>query len=165
MSKAVTVFEPGNKKLFTASTEAFILVLWDNNLSRWNATGDYYKEHNDYSMKLPDPIAKVPGQPKQPDPMHDAKYTATDQGQSKYGTFADEGLEKFAKWVDTIKQVRKENPKNYYEIETMMLGNLQHEKKIDPNKGNNKKRGGKNAGDGAPRSKRKKVVIDEEDEE
>ena len=162
VSTATTVFEAGNKKLFTSSTEAFILVLWDNNLARWTATGQCCRDNDDCGLKLPDPIPKVPGQPKQPDPLHDAKHTSTDLGQNKYGSFAKDGLECFSEWVNKIKKERSENAKNCCEIETMMLGILQAEKKIDLTKGNKK---GKNAGDGATRSKCKMVVIDEEDEE
>ena len=76
-------------KLFPATTEAFMVVMYDNCVEKWEAMA-VWKEQNGAKMKLPRKSNK-----NKDEPIHKTKYTVSDKGQIKWAGWLDIGLQRF----------------------------------------------------------------------
>ena len=162
MSSAMTPHV--NKQLFTCSTEACIPVQVDNNFTKWMNMCEHYAHKKDYKAELPVRKAKVNNQVV-PDPMHDAKYTSPLNGQSKYGTYSEAGLDKFEEFMEMISQRRTEHEEEYKDVEKLFLTNYRAELGIAANtakeEGNQRRRRKPRKDGAAPKKKRKLTKYDE----
>ena len=94
ISRAVFPPDP-NKKLFDISTEAFLVLLWENCFDKWTAALKWLEEN---------PGKKLPKRTKtnKNDPMFQAKYTTQDGGQQRLGGWEAEGIERYNEIYDLI---------------------------------------------------------------
>ena len=165
------------KKLFTASTEAILLVLVDNCYSKWWTMCDFWSK-NGYRADLPDPLTKEQreqmekeGKSKEEieaaanNDMFDAKYTASNAGKCPYGTFSPEGLQLFNQLTEQILARRKENKAEILEFEREYRDGLCERKGISKDgKSTGRKRKGK-AGGVAESKRRSKVAFTHNEDE
>ena len=111
----------GGGLLFTASHEAIVMITLDSNMDKWTATYNYYKEQGSYTAKVPDPPPKDADGNPQPDPYRDVKYTTTAGGQQKYGSFNDEGINRFFELTKRIRDNRKNQSAKFAKFELDFL--------------------------------------------
>ncbi len=78
-------------KLFTASTEAHIVTLYDSNMEVYKNCIDYYKKKGDYNAKLPEKPTKNNGAPSANNKYHVSKYSSTNKGQQEWGSWSKPG--------------------------------------------------------------------------
>lgn len=154
------------KPLFTVSTEAYILIQVENNYSKWLNMCKYYQNQNDFKAKVPKRKEKDADGNTPPDPLHDAKYTTPDAGQSRYGTFSEAGLDKFEQLLKEINDERKKNGDAYRQLEKDFLvkyrAELQIVGKNAREEGNRKRRRNPgNAGEAATKRRRNLGGYDE----
>ena len=157
MSTAESIHAPG-KKLITASTEAFAYAYYDNNLDKWQATCEYYRDEGDYNKKIPDK------KDEKNERYYKAKYTSMESGHKRFGTFSDEGLEVFNKVRHEIKTIRETDDDvraSYYALEIEFLTRYRASKGLvaksakEEKKLKSKKR---KAGDGGEKTAPKKRI-------
>lgn len=152
MSRAASEFSP-TKQLVTPSHEAFIYVMFVNNQVRWGAAFEHYKKKADWSANLPKQVKKSTNERgeriKAVDPFYDAKFTCSDSGQNRFGTFSQEGIDLYKQMTAEIKEDRRgENrAEEIMELEKMVLNAIRKDHKVSGDGG--AKRKTKNAGDGA----------------
>ena len=159
----------GNKKLFTTSTEAFIVTIYDSNHNKWTNMFEYYASENNYRATLPGKKSKQwrKDNPGQLDPYHDAKYTRQDGGQLEFGSFSDEGMAFYGEVGQEISKRRKEHPKEYLDFEAkfrprlrQILGRPEEAANEDKKKGKK----GRKTGEGGGQVKKRKIITFDDDE-
>lgn len=161
----------GGKSMFPPSTEAFVVVEYDNNFGRWTNTVNFYQQKgNNFKTTLPPKKDKEQKEAAdyKGDPLHDGKYTSSSSGQKRFGTYSVLGLEVFAKFQKILKQNAKQNAKAIEQFETKFLEKLKVEDAIgDDGLPTNKKNGKKRKIPGDGPKKRQKVTIstDSDDED
>ena len=87
-------------KLFTAATEAFLVIVFENCIDKWKAQCVWKHEHPGENLPTKTKINKG-------EALHKTKYTITDIGQQKYGGWSDAGLARFNAIKTSIKASRK----------------------------------------------------------
>lgn len=171
---------PKAVQLFTVSTEAFLLILCDNNWQKWRAMCKYWASKNDWNADLPILLsatqlaeARKDDPNKQQDPIavaiHTAKYTDKNAGQTKEGsTFSEAGLKQCRKFAKDIKRNRKSSKEAILKFDKELLELVRKKKNITGRTheeqllGNNRKRKpGKVAA--KPKKQFKLWTIDDED--
>lgn len=162
------------KSLFPPSTEAFTVTEYDNNSIKWSKTVDFFnQEGNNFATTLP--AKKTKEEREQPgndhDALHDAKYTRTNGGQKRFGSYLKEGLEYFGMTQKKLKKIKKDHPVQTLEWEENFLQLLRTADGVGDDGVPTTGKGGKKRkipGQGGPK-KRAKVVLcfdsDDEDEE
>lgn len=104
-----------SKQLFHPSTEAFLVLLWENSRDRWVAAFKHDDDHPE--DKNPDRTAKNKHLP-----MFNSKYTTQDGGQQKFGGWKAAGIKRFNELHTMIKDIR-EKPE-FKEFEKNFLAHL-----------------------------------------
>lgn len=131
-------------QLFTASTEAFLLILCDNNWDKWRAMCKWWASKNDWKAELPVLLSaaelaakriKEKNPDLQQDPIavacHTAKYTDKNAGQTKEGsTFSEAGLKQFRRFAKDIKRNRKKRKEAIVKFDKQVLELVRTKKKI-----------------------------------
>lgn len=125
-STTTTKVGTATKVLFTASTDAFIYIILDNNWTKWIATAKFLKKAGNWKATLPKQKPKVFNNAtkeweRPPDIMHDAKYTSSDGGQVQNGTFKSEGIKLFSDMMAKVKAARKDNIQAMVDMENKFL--------------------------------------------
>ena len=161
----------GGKSMFPPSTEAFVVVEYDNNFGRWTSTVDFYKqEGNSFKTSLPAKKTKedkeLPGYAG--DPLHDAKFTSSSGGQKRFGTYSEKGLKFFSGLQKILKSNAKTNAVDIAAFETKFLAKLKVADAIgEDGLPTNKKDGSKKRkcpGDG-PKKRQKVIISTDSDDE
>ena len=155
---------PKLKKIFTASSEAFTVLMYDCCFDKWNAMYTYIQEHG--------ALVQKDKENKQHLAIFRSKYTDQDGGQQQYGGWTDAGLEEQSKLTKEVRDARKARPKDIAKLEKDMLECLRVKMKITAtnaktqanNKRNAKRKAGDDVGDDTPKT-RAKVAFDFEDDE
>ena len=101
--------------------------------------------------------------PLPPDPIHDAKFTSSDDGQAEFGTYSDEGKAYFKEMTAKIKKNKADDKAKILELEGKMLEKL----KLAATKATkNKKRKNSDevAADNEPPANHAKIVCDVEED-
>ena len=97
ISRAVFPYDnDSSKKLIDVSMEAFAVVLWENNLYRWQAQLQWLVDN-----PTPTKIPKRVKENKHLD-IFKGKYTNQDKGQAKFGGWSPEGLTRYNEIYDDI---------------------------------------------------------------
>jgi hypothetical protein len=99
--------------------------------------------------------------PADPYSEHDARFTKSDGGQNKNGSYSDEGKKIFAETLADIKKSRKENKEAIKNLEKLAVEKIRLAHKLKESTSNKRK---KEAGDG-PATKKTKYALDESDDE
>lgn len=120
-----------------------MIIGYDNNLGRWAARAEHYQQKNDWTAALPAKKGKDPAtDTKIMDPIHDAKYSASDTGHSPFGSWTDEGVKNFKAYMKEIMAKRADEKvmAEMIKFETDFLKYLQDKHKVDAGKKKGKKR-------------------------
>ncbi len=110
---------PANKpkRLWDATTLAFILALYENCYQKWrHAISWYRKDVQKWGEKIPKAIPKkmvtqadgTVVKVKQPDPFHDTLYSIGDGGQNSYTTWKNEGIDRYKSVANQLHNMRKD---------------------------------------------------------
>ena len=98
--------EFGGKSMFPADTEALIYVMLVNNEDKWKNNIEWYIDEKGGNGNFKHPLPKLATKRSAGDPgaekHHDAKFTSKVQGQSKYGTLSDDGLDLYEDTTMTL---------------------------------------------------------------
>ena len=122
------------KKLFTASTEAFICLVWANCEAKWKAVHAYRAEHN--WENPPQRTSK-----NKHEEWHQSMFTDQDGGQKPFGGWHPNALKLFKKYQDAVKLAKKDHGKEWIpEMEGKMLAHLRQQHAISDGKPKSKKR-------------------------
>lgn len=159
ISDARAVDDP-SKPLFGHSTEAFVVVQWENNYDRWLASYAYKKEHN---------VKKLPtrkGDLKDAD-FFDGKFTDQNGGQQAYGGWTEKGLQQFNSYQEMIKDRRAQD--NYAtearDLETIALASIKNKHGIQAATAKqNRKRKRKGKDDQPPKPAAIETYMESDDE-
>lgn len=120
--QCISIANHEGKQCITSSTEAMCALMYDNCREKWEKM---------YARKKEDPTAKMPK--KKDDPETDdfaGKYSDAQSGQSKYGGWNPEGLEKFRQVVGQVKAARQ--TEKSAQLERFCLDMVRHRYKIKP---------------------------------
>ena len=153
-----------NKAMMTPSHEAFFYCTFLNIEWKLGNVIEYWKDPTvGWFTNLPPAMkkAEIEALDDKRDPYYWARFTSSDAGQSKYGTYSAEGLKIFEDTLKAIKVDRKGNPDKCKKLEKKALKMLQEKNKLS----GAGKRKAKNAGDGASKTKKNKLSLALEDEE
>ena len=161
---------PDGKRLFTASTEGFMVTLYDSNHTKWTNMFTHYATKNNYRAALPPKLTKEEkaARPDKMDPFHDAKYTRQDGGQLELGSFSDAGMEYFNQVGQEIAKRRKVHEKEYLDFEAKFRAKIRADNKVaaeDGNDGKKKGKKGRKSGEGGGHAKKRKIIIFEDSDE
>ena len=153
--------------MFPADTEALIYVMLVNNQDKWKNNIEWYIDKKGGKGNFKHPLPKLATKTSDGDAgaekHHDAKFTSKVQGQSKYGTLSDDGLDLYEDTTmklldrrtgDTGKRMRKLE-KEFFENH---LPAFLEEKNAKKRKGDGKDGNGK-----AKRAKRS-LILESDDE-
>lgn len=163
VSKATSTYSP-KKQLVTPSYEAFIYVMFVNNKERWTAAFEHYKERGNWTANLPKQVKKTTNargeRVKQEDPFYDAKFTCSDSGQNRFGTFSQEGIDLYKKLKNDIREDRANEKRaaEIKELEMKVLSVIRRQYNISGECG--AKRKTKNTGEGASKRRRSEKELD-----
>ena len=91
------------KGLATAWSLIFSLILLDNNSIKWKNNIDLFIEKDNFKFEFPKKAKKGQTECQIGNKHNDAKYTRSNMGQAKFGTFDVDGLDIYQKLVDEIK--------------------------------------------------------------
>jgi hypothetical protein len=153
--------DPSNPKslsLFTVSHEAMICLVWENNWQKWQDQYAFTQDPANIGKKQP----SLPG-----------KWTRSDAGQSEWGGWSRDGLEKYNAYKKRIRAGRKGRMDEIRDYEKTILAELRkdvgieadnHESQLRLNRAK-KRRTNAEAPVPEPKAYRAIATVDEEDEE
>jgi len=111
--------EDASKRLFTNSTEAFGVVLFENCCDKWIAHHEWRLRHPGHQVPVKTKQNKDDPELK---PCFEARYTESDAGQQTYGSFSPEGLAWYNDFLDQIRTShRDDNIGNVHQVEETFL--------------------------------------------
>lgn len=110
--------KPDGPSNVTAASEGFVALLWDNCGEKWE---------KEFQFKKANPKVKIA----QNDKRFVAKYSRSDTGQTRFGGWTEEGINRFKMYMDMAKAGRKKDGTLQLEKDTLKL--LQEENKIEEN--------------------------------
>ena len=112
-------------QLMTPSTEAFIVILYDNMVDVFAAQINYFKEKRQWCCNLP---------PRKENKMHpvygDGKYTKRKSGTEKLGTFNAAGYKKWMNWRNMIKARREKDLDKMKIVDQAMMNSYRRKHNI-----------------------------------
>ena len=102
------------KRLVTFSSEAMIVLIWENNMVRWPTLHEWSAKPENKGLTQPN---------------MNGIHTVTDQGQNEWGGWSPEGLDNYNKYCKQVKAGRK-SP-NALQLEKVALQQLRIKNDID----------------------------------